>query len=52
MRTQVLDAQVFRQLMLQLLVERVDIGLEGLSLRLRVDGLAGLVGEMTLERAA
>ena len=36
----------------QLLVERVDIGLEGLSLRLRVDGLAGLVSEMTLERAA
>jgi site-specific DNA recombinase len=30
-----------------LLVERVDIGAEGLNVRLRVDGLTGLVREMT-----
>jgi site-specific DNA recombinase len=30
-----------------LLVGRVDIGTEGLNLRLRVDGLTGLVREMT-----
>ena len=30
----------------QLLVERVDIGLGGLDVRLRVDGLTGLVQEM------
>jgi site-specific DNA recombinase len=30
-----------------LLVERVDIGAEGLKVRLRVDGLSGLVREMT-----
>ena len=30
----------------QLLVERVDIGLGGLDVRLRVDGLTGLVREM------
>ena len=38
----------------QLLVERVDIATEGLSLRLRVDGLTELAREMTakLERAA
>jgi len=38
----------------QLLVERIDIGMEGLTLRLRVDGLTGLVGEMAVrtERAA
>jgi site-specific DNA recombinase len=38
-----------------LLVERVDMGTSGLNVRLRVDGLAGLVGEMSaggLERAA
>jgi site-specific DNA recombinase len=31
----------------QLLVERVDIGTGGLDVRLRVDGLTGLVDEMT-----
>jgi site-specific DNA recombinase len=39
----------------QLLVERVDIGLQGLlNVRLRVDGLTGLVRDMTVktERAA
>jgi site-specific DNA recombinase len=30
-----------------LLVERVDIGMDGLNVRLRVDGLIGLVREMT-----
>jgi len=30
----------------QLLVERVDIGLDGLDVRLRVDGLSGLVNEL------
>jgi site-specific DNA recombinase len=30
-----------------LLVERVDIGTDGLNVRLRVDGLTGLVHEMT-----
>ena len=30
----------------QLLVERVDIGLDGLDVRLRIDGLLGLVREM------
>ena len=29
-----------------LLVERVDIGTDGLNVRLRVDGLSGLVREM------
>ena len=29
-----------------LLVERVDIGVDGLNLRLRIDGLAGLSREM------
>lgn len=29
-----------------LLVERVDIGVEGLNVRLRVDGLGGLAREM------
>ncbi len=29
-----------------LLVERVDIGIEGLKMRLRVDGLAGVTREM------
>ncbi|NOX72207.1 MAG: recombinase family protein [Alphaproteobacteria bacterium] len=33
----------------QLLVERVDIGLGGLDVRLRVDGLRSLVGELTTE---
>ena len=36
----------------QLLVERVDIGTDGLAVRVRVDGLAGLAGEMRQERAA
>lgn len=37
----------------QLLVERVDIGLGGLDVRLRIDGLSGLVREMvTTEQAA
>ena len=38
----------------QLLVDRVDIGTEGLNVRLRVDGLTGLTREMTadLEQAA
>jgi hypothetical protein len=38
----------------QLLVERVDLTTEGLDLRLRVDGLTGLVREMAiqLEQAA
>ena len=31
---------------MQLPVERVDIGTEGLNLRLRVDGLGGLAREM------
>ena len=29
-----------------MLVERVDIGTEGLNVRLRVDGLSGLMREM------
>jgi site-specific DNA recombinase len=29
-----------------LLVERVDIGLDGLDVRLRIDGLSGLVQEL------
>ena len=29
-----------------LLVERVDIGVDGLNVRLRVDGLGGLAREM------
>jgi site-specific DNA recombinase len=39
---------------LQLLVERVDIGTAGLNVRLRIDGLAALAREMTtdLEQAA
>ena len=38
----------------QLLVERVEVGTDGLDLRLRVDGLTGLVREMAtqLEQAA
>ncbi len=35
-----------------LLVERVDIGAEGLSVRLRRDGLAGLANEMRVGEAA
>jgi site-specific DNA recombinase len=38
-----------------LLVERIDIGVDGLNVRLRVDGLSGLAREMLsgdLERAA
>ena len=30
----------------QLLIERVDVGLEGLAIRMRAEGLAGLVGEL------
>jgi DNA invertase Pin-like site-specific DNA recombinase len=30
----------------QLLIERVDVGLEGIAIRMRVEGLAGLVGEL------
>jgi len=33
-----------------LLVERVDIGTDGLNVRLRVDGLVGLAREMLAER--
>jgi len=37
----------------QLLLERVDIGLGGLDVHLRIDGLSGLVREMApAERAA
>jgi site-specific DNA recombinase len=39
----------------QLLVERVDIGTDGLNVRLRIDGLSGLAREMLagdMERAA
>ncbi len=32
-----------------LLVERVDIGTEGMNVRLRMDGLAGLAREMRTE---
>jgi site-specific DNA recombinase len=32
-----------------LLVERIDIGTEGLDIRLRIDGLAGLAREMTAD---
>ncbi len=32
-----------------LLVERVDIGTEGMNVRLRMDGLAGLAREMTTD---
>ncbi|MBM3606197.1 MAG: site-specific recombinase, partial [Alphaproteobacteria bacterium] len=38
-----------------LLVERIDIGIEGLNVRLRIDGLSGLAREMLvgrMERAA
>ena len=35
-----------------LLVERVDIGNEGLNVRLRIDGLSGLVSEIDQRRAA
>jgi len=35
-----------------LLVERVDIGTEGLNVRLRVDGLTGLAGEFRAWEAA
>ena len=31
----------------QLLVERVDVGTDGLAIRLRTDGLASLVGELS-----
>jgi site-specific DNA recombinase len=33
-----------------LLVERVEIGTEGLTLRLRLDGMTGLVAEMTVRK--
>jgi hypothetical protein len=35
-----------------LLVERVDIGLDGLTVRLRIDGLVGLAREMTADVGA
>ena len=35
-----------------LLVERVDIGTDGLNVRLRLDGLHGLVQEISSERTA
>jgi len=35
-----------------LLVERVDIGTDGLDVRLRLDGLRGLVQEISSERTA
>jgi hypothetical protein len=33
----------------QLLVERIDIGENGLDIRIRADGLAGLVRELNAE---
>jgi site-specific DNA recombinase len=36
----------------QLLIERIDIRTEGLNVRLRMDGLAGLAREMTADRGA
>jgi hypothetical protein len=33
------------QRIVALLVERIDIGLEGLTVRLRVDGISGLTAE-------
>jgi hypothetical protein len=36
----------------QLLVERVDIGVDGLNVRLRINGLTGLVHEMTADLGA
>ena len=35
-----------------LLVERVEIGTEGLNVRLRMDGLAGLAREMATDIGA
>ena len=35
-----------------LLVERIDIGLDGMSLQLRVDGLSSLAGELRAKEAA
>jgi site-specific DNA recombinase len=43
---------VERARIVALLVERVDIGTEGLDVRLRRDGLAGLVNEMRVGEAA
>ena len=37
---------------IQLLVERVEIGPEGADIRLRVSGLANIVGELGAVRAA
>ena len=37
--------------LVQLLVERVEIGLEGISVRLRIDGLSGVASEMTTREA-
>jgi hypothetical protein len=31
---------------IQLLVERVDVGTDGVEIRLRIDGITSLVGEM------
>ncbi len=35
-----------------LLVDRVDIGVDGLKVRLRLDGLAGLASEMIVDVGA
>ena len=37
--------------LVQLLVERVEIGLDGISVRLRIDGLSGVASEMTTREA-
>jgi hypothetical protein len=36
----------------QLLVDRVDVGTDGVDIRLRTAGLAGLVGELRVSDAA
>ena len=35
-----------------LLIERIDIGIDGLNVRLRVDGLTGLAAEMMVDLGA
>lgn len=37
--------------LLQLLVERAEVGLDGLAVRLRINGLAGVVREIAAQRA-
>lgn len=37
--------------LVQLLVERVDVGLEGIAVRLRIDGLSGIAHSMTTREA-